>query len=316
MSSDGKQLEELVAFVEENLLPPGFEVKSNARVCNDEGVIAEFDVEIRGKIGTTTFSWLIECRDRPGAGSAPASWIEQLVGRKTRFGFNKVTAVSTTGFAQGAVQFANAQGIELREVRSLDPQEFAAWIRIAAFHVVRRIADLKHAQINVSPNGDAKLMASVAAVLESSNCLSPIFASSVTGAKVTPSDAFLGAVTASSAFEAASPERPQNLHLTANYTDDDHYLLETAEGSVSIKQIEFFGQLRIEETSVPVAKTVEYRHSDSGEVISQLAAFAAQPMLGMNLSLEFHHMKQSGETHFIMRKLSPEREGAEEASQQ
>ena len=63
MSSDGKQLESLVAFVEETLLPPGFEVKSNERVFNDEGVqVAEFDIEIRGKVGTTSIAWLIEPR--------------------------------------------------------------------------------------------------------------------------------------------------------------------------------------------------------------------------------------------------------------
>jgi len=72
MSPDGKQLEALVAFVEEALVPPGFEVKANSRVFNDEGVqIAEFDIEIRGKVGSTTIAWLIECRDRPGQGAAP-----------------------------------------------------------------------------------------------------------------------------------------------------------------------------------------------------------------------------------------------------
>lgn len=101
MSNDGTQLEALVAFVEETLLPQGFEVKTNNRIFNDEGIqIAEFDVEVRGKIGSTNIAWLIECRDRPKSGAAPSSWIERLVGRRTRFQFNKVTAVSTTGFSK------------------------------------------------------------------------------------------------------------------------------------------------------------------------------------------------------------------------
>src|SRR5712691_3000047 len=125
MGADGRQLEGLVAFVEQTLLPQGFEVKTNERIYNDEGVqIAEFDIEVRGKVGSTEIAWLIECRDRPGQGPAPGSWIEQLVGRRTRFGFNKVTAVSTTGFAAGAIEFAQSEGIELREVRTLGPEEF------------------------------------------------------------------------------------------------------------------------------------------------------------------------------------------------
>src|SRR5438876_3903181 len=102
MASDGKQLETLVAFVEKTLTPHGLTVSTNRRVFNDEGAqIAEFDLEICGKFGSTDIRWLVECRDRPGQGPSPGSWIEQLVGRRARFGFNKVTAVSTTGFAPG-----------------------------------------------------------------------------------------------------------------------------------------------------------------------------------------------------------------------
>ncbi|HEY4363603.1 MAG TPA: restriction endonuclease [Bryobacteraceae bacterium] len=125
MASNGKNLEALVAFVEQTLKAPGLNVSTNKGVFNDEGIqIAEFDVEVLGKFGSTEIHWLIECRDRPSQGPAPGSWIEQLVGRRTRFGFNKVTAVSTTGFAPGAVDFARSQGIELREVAALSPEEF------------------------------------------------------------------------------------------------------------------------------------------------------------------------------------------------
>ncbi len=86
MQSSGKQLEGLVAFVEKTLLPQGFDVKTNERIYNEDGIqIAEFDIEVRGKIGSTNIAWLVECRDRPGQGSAPGSWIEQLLGRRIRF---------------------------------------------------------------------------------------------------------------------------------------------------------------------------------------------------------------------------------------
>ena len=72
MSKDGKSLEALVAFIEKLHLPSGFEVKTNEKIIDDSGVqIAEFDVEMRCKLGTTEMAWLIECRDRPSAGRAP-----------------------------------------------------------------------------------------------------------------------------------------------------------------------------------------------------------------------------------------------------
>lgn len=59
--SDGKQLEALVKFVETVLLPEGFKVEARERVLEEEGrQIAEFDVTIRGKVGSTDFFWLIE----------------------------------------------------------------------------------------------------------------------------------------------------------------------------------------------------------------------------------------------------------------
>jgi hypothetical protein len=102
-AASGKEIEELVATIEALPLPRGFTVTKNTRVYNDHGVqAAELDVEIRGKLGSADIAWLMECRNRPREGPAPGAWIEQLMGRRDRFNFNKVTAVSTTGFTEGA----------------------------------------------------------------------------------------------------------------------------------------------------------------------------------------------------------------------
>ena len=153
MRQDGRQLEALVEFVERTLLPQGYGVKTNRRIYNDDGVqIAELDVEVRGKVGSTDFAWLIECRDRPSEGPAPGSWIEQLVGRRTRFLFNKVTAVSTTGFAPGAIEFARAQGIELREVKALAAEEFRDWLVMSYISQMDHGGTLRSAVIVLGEN--------------------------------------------------------------------------------------------------------------------------------------------------------------------
>jgi hypothetical protein len=69
MSNTGKQLESLVEQIEKLLLPDNFTIKTNEKILNDEGVqIAEFDIEIEGRLGSTYIKWLIECRDRPSSG--------------------------------------------------------------------------------------------------------------------------------------------------------------------------------------------------------------------------------------------------------
>jgi hypothetical protein len=116
----GKMLENLVEAFERLLTPAELNVEINDKVFNDEGIqIAEFDIIISGDLGSSSLRWLIECRDRPSQGAAPLSWIEQLYGRRAFHNFDKVFAVSTTGFAPGAVEKAKQNGIILRTVDSV-----------------------------------------------------------------------------------------------------------------------------------------------------------------------------------------------------
>src|SRR5262249_54789512 len=126
----GQELEELVAFVESTFGSKGLEVKTNQKLFDEDGIqLAELDVEVRGKLGTTDISLLIECRNRPSHGPAPVSWIEQIRGRRDRLNFNKATAVSTTGFSEAARRAAKVSGIELREVRSISKETFS-WLGV------------------------------------------------------------------------------------------------------------------------------------------------------------------------------------------
>jgi hypothetical protein len=304
VNSDGKQLEALVSFVERTLVPPGFEVKANSRVFNDEGVqIAEFDIEIRGRLGSTTIAWLIECRDRPGQGAAPGSWIEQLVGRRDRFGFSKVTAVSTTGFAAGAADYARRAGIELREVANLHPSNFKDWLQISEMAQVRRIHDLKHANIFIAPAEADGVRAAAQRTIERTNGNDEFLVAALTNQRATVAQAFMGAVQAEpSAFEGVSVEHPKKVRLLCEYPGDDHFYIQTDLGNARVGSIEFIGELRIEETKIPVVRTVEYRQAESGEVISQLASFAPQSVLGVNFTLELHRMGKDGETHVLVRR--------------
>lgn len=116
----GKELEDIVAAIEQAMVPNGFKVDVRKQIFDEDGVqIAEFDIVISGKLGTVLVQLLIECRDRPSEGKQPAKWIEQLVGRRNRFKFTSVVAVSTTGFAGPAIDYAKAEGIILRDVKKI-----------------------------------------------------------------------------------------------------------------------------------------------------------------------------------------------------
>lgn len=306
MKSDGKQLESLVAFVEETLVPEGFSVTKNERIYNDEGIqIAEFDIEIRGQIGSTDISWLIECRDRPATGPAPGSWIEQLVGRRTRFGFNKVTAVSTTGFATGAAEFALSRGIEIREVNSLEPEDFSDWLYIR--HIVQheRLTSLEDAKIIIDDSEGDKKKKALEVLLSKVDGNEKMLKSSRTGELTSPALAFSGAAAGTEGiFENLEVNgEGVTVKLKANYTDDDHFIIETEAGKVKVMCIVFTGKASLKCTEIPLFATSEYRKVDTGDVVSQVASFAPQSIHGMKFSTEMHRMGETGETHILLRRL-------------
>jgi len=145
MTTDGTGLEKLVAAIEERFLPAGMTVDLRVRQRDNDGrQVAEFDIVVSGKVGTSSFSWLIECRDRPSEGPAPAAWIEQLVGRRSRFLFNTVTAVSTTGFSPAAIDYAKSARIDLREVAAFEPGTFD-WCEMHKMQFSQRISTLRGA---------------------------------------------------------------------------------------------------------------------------------------------------------------------------
>ena len=306
MSSDGKRLEALVAFVEKTLVPEGFKITTNDRVFNDDGVqIAEFDVLVQGKIGTSDFQWLIECRDRPASGAAPTAWIEQLVGRRARFNLNKVTAVSTTGFSAGCHEFAQAQGVELREVRALTPEHFAGWLEMRYITNTVRHTTLTSVYFALDQDTPQELHDALAALLPQISGSTPLLRSSSTGEAVTPAQAFSGVTSANQElFDGLVPNgEPKLVRLQNRYPDDDHFVVETAVGKVQIKTIEFAGELRIKEMKLPIVYTGEYRDVSTGAPIAQVVTYAPQSIMGNNFSVEFHKLVETGETHVTLRKL-------------
>lgn len=191
MSNTGKQLEGLVKQIEKSLLPDNFSVKTNEKILNDKGVqIAEFNMEIEGRLGTTDIKWLIECRDRPSAGSAPGSWIEQLAGRRDRFGFNKVTAVSTTGFTDDAVDYAREAGIELRTVNEITFEEISDWFSISHMILLKQHGDLRKVILILNPGESEEKKKAFDSKVKESSADAPLLIASRTGKAVSVVNAF------------------------------------------------------------------------------------------------------------------------------
>ncbi len=133
MKNNGKGLEKFVSEIETAFTKEGFEIIQNRRVYSEDGIqLAELDLEILGAINGKMTHTLIECRDRPSQGKAPASWIQQMAGRRLQFSFDKVIAVSTTGFSEAALSAARTMDVELRELTVSSTPPSIRWLETPA----------------------------------------------------------------------------------------------------------------------------------------------------------------------------------------
>jgi len=300
--SDGKDLEELIAFVERTLVPQGGTVETRKRLFMESGVQeVEFDVTVRGKLGSADISLLLECRDRPSQGSAPAAWIRELHGKRQQYRLHKVIAVSTTEFSEPAVKAASELDVELRTVNRLNVEAFRGWLLMTHFIVARREAHLNRAKMLVSQHEPVEVQQAVRDVLRQATGEGSVLKSSKSSEVSAAKYAFLAIVEQNNLFERVERNGADlTVGILAEYVnDEDHFVIETALGDVRVMAIEFEGALRINEASVPLEQLLEYRDAE-GNPISQVAIFAPHPILGMLSRMEIHRLPDSG-THVLMR---------------
>ena len=272
---DGTELEIFVAGLEALLLPSGVTVELRSREYSREGVqIAEFDIVTIGRLGSAKVACLIECRDRPSEGAAPAAWIEQLVGRRLRFGFDKVIAVSTTGFAPGSIEYARQSGIELRTVTRLSAADVFQWFRAQELEIVNRSVHLTYAKIMVAENEPNERREAAYAAIRDCTLNEAILFNPVTRMSVLPVDAFMAAVGRRPHLwpKDVRSQWSDEVEIDAGYPIGNQYEVVTKIGPVLIPRILFKGVLMLHPTAVPFTKFTEYADELTGTRISSSVA--------------------------------------------
>lgn len=287
--NDGKKLEGLVAFIEKTFAEEGCEIITNDKVYNEAGEqIAEFDAIISKPGEGGANRWLIECRDRPSSGAAPASWIEQLIGRKGRFQFDKVTAVSTTGFSPGARDRAEFGGIELREMKELSAEEFGEWLTTEYQYVLSQHFEL----VNVEVFIDSPTMEFSMAL---NDALQKMASGELPGFLVPAHQTYASAEALLNSVLAQSPDlanipassEPVDVVLDSDYSNiDDPVLIETALGALRVTKIKFHTRLTSLQHTAPIWGA-EYRVHQQEEKISDVAT-ANYNLENLDMKVQMH----------------------------
>jgi hypothetical protein len=303
--ASGARLESLVAIVEETLLPRGFNVSVNKKLYDDNGAhLAEFDIEVAGRLGSTDIRWLIECRDRPSDGPQGGDWIQQLAGRRGLFGFNKITAVSTTGFTHSARFAAEGLKVELREVTPQAP-DLLGWLKIQPMRVTNPHIFVRGFTLEVPREIEPAMQAALEELVGTRDNDATLFRASATGELMTCGEAFSRALTfAPQLVDGLALDAPARaLRLTVEYTnDDDHLVLDTSVGPFRCRKITYEGDLSLVASSKEIAHSVQYRRSATGEVISDYVEFEPIKIRDHQYSVELHHLPETSKMVVAIKK--------------
>lgn len=126
MPRKGRELEQLVAILEESLGPKGIIIKSpDYLIDKDTKERREVDISLRSKVGSFEILAIIECRDRDEV--QDVRWIEELASKCKSVGADKIVAVSSDKFSSGAIKKAECLSIDIRTMNNIDAKEIAEW---------------------------------------------------------------------------------------------------------------------------------------------------------------------------------------------
>jgi hypothetical protein len=157
MARAGRDLERLVAVLEELLRPAGLLVRSPDHLRDTvTGGLREVDVAIHASEDGPVIA-ICECRDR--AGVEDVTWIEQVVTKARDLeGSPPAVLVSSSGFSDAARTKAQTYGHDVRLVTNVTLEEFRSWFQVE--HVVLVVCDrgLQGCDIELTP-GDAEAFA-------------------------------------------------------------------------------------------------------------------------------------------------------------
>jgi hypothetical protein len=269
--NDGKKLEELVAEIEKIVAKAGKTVAVNKHFYNDQGVqVAEFDIFITFSSDLVNYKWLIECRDRPSKGSAPGSWVEQLIGRKSLHQLDRVIAVSTTDFSPGAKHWAEEGSIELRTVNQAEMPE--NWL-CNAITFLNRTGTFNNCKVNLLDRGLEQSYVNNIVENMPSNPDEIAISFEKLDTRLLPRELFQNLCfdDKNLIYEDIAPGTSKSIHVTCppDLKITGLMFMEFDEFKVPLENIELSGEVRIEMNTVAFDKVEIYKPSKEAGFIGQ-----------------------------------------------
>ncbi|MFQ5793804.1 MAG: restriction endonuclease [Candidatus Bipolaricaulia bacterium] len=306
MARKGRDLEKLVALLEERLGPQGIEVTSPDYIRGKESKSRrEVDVSLRGRVGSASILVIVECRDRQE--DEDVTWIEQLAYKAKDVGASKVMAVSSEGFTSGAINRAEANSIELRTLKEVDPDEILLWFGVQEIVGFKHCVDFTHVSILLAAPDDStvELPPEVLEMFEPPfDIHAKVFRRKKDGSQASLWDIWTS-VSRDEVYSDIVPGDPKaKRHVRLVFPNkQDRFQLATTAGVLDIAYVDISAKLWIEVEKHPLTTVCLYR--DDTETIVRTAEFKFEAM-GRELTLGLHQLPDSGEQFVSIRATDEE----------
>lgn len=299
-TNDGSEFERLVKILEGLSLPPGYELVDRLTTYVNGTQTGEFDLVHKIKVGSFTFQYLVECRDRKTLGDVP--WIEQLAGRKRRMNFDRVIAASKLGFTASAREIASSCGIDLRQMDEITAADLSGWLTITGLDWISDVYTLEQANYGISTDVSPELTAKAVEAIASGKAPKLFF------------EAIDDPITAEELFRQCGEQKlslldgmkngeRRDLKLSCDFKDDIPQLkMKLEDGSaIRVVQMQFAGYVLRSMEVKPMTAIKSYVISD-GAQLGHAVTFAPIPSGDGELITELHHDLSSRRTSLTVSK--------------
>lgn len=269
MARQGRDLEILVARIEQVLAPRGATIRSpdflEDRITGQK---REVDISIRGNIGSAEILIICECRDR--SGSQDVTWIEQIAQKRQDVGASKAIAVSSAGFTKPALAKSQFLAIDTRRLDDLTPESIADWFKAGSMTLATYHANVLHVSFDLESDcSETELTEDLKQILTDQGraFTEKAFRCKTDGQSCSTSD--IWSWVHNKQGDLINPTIPVSGERTrktinANFKNpDQRYQVPLAEGFADIRAIRFVVDIWVSYSEVPIDRISAYSDRES-----------------------------------------------------
>ena len=283
MPRKGRDLEKLVEILERCLQEMDVTITSPDTI---PGIISKVSREVDVTLRTPDGSLIaLECRKWTNTKQG-VTWIEQLASKKKDLGVQRIFAVSSSDFSEGAKNLAQHFDVDLRTLDNLTFADIVSWATVNIPLVIHN-GEFKQAYISLADKSEQEAAELQTKLGTAGNEL--LFQDKKTGQNVNLQEIWRRIVTKNpQLYQGINLNgEPTEKRIRVDFSSSKRYSVIVDDQSIPVSKIHFVANLWIIRPEIQVSRALQYSETD-GEVIADVVEWegeATDPVSYTHLTL-------------------------------